>query len=235
MPDPRVAPLVIEPPAEAVGIRPAIVEPHRRPAHRQAGAVRDPRVVQTDRPARHVVPLVRASRRTACRAEVLGCSDRLEHPSEQERPKVERYPHALRDGGRQRRSEIGKRTRVVEPELERARSGAALDAKELPNAEKQLAAAKNGTQMVGIGKLYFSTGDYAKAADAIQKGIAKGATDVDDANLLLGIAYARAGRVADAQAAFAAVKAPALSDVARLWQIKLETSAAPAAAPAATG
>ena len=36
------------------------------------------------------------------------------------------------------------------------------------------AAAKTGTQMVAIGKLYFSAGDYANAVDAIQKGLAKG-------------------------------------------------------------
>ena len=97
----------------------------------------------------------------------------------------------------------------VQAELERAKSGAALDAKELPNAEKQLAGAKTANQMIGIGKLYFSAGDYAKAADAIQKGLAKGgATDADDANLLLGIAQSRAGRAADAQTAFSAVKEP---------------------------
>ena len=91
--------------------------------------------------------------------------------------------------------------------------------------------------MIGIGKLYFSAGDYAKAADAIQKGLAKGgATDADDANLLLGIAQARAGQAADAQTAFSAVKNPTLADVARLWKMKLETPATapePAPAPAA--
>ena len=118
----------------------------------------------------------------------------------------------------------------VQAELERAKSGAALDAKELPNAEKQLAGAKTANQMIGIGKLYFSAGDYAKAADAIQKGLAKGgATDADDANLLLGIAQARAGQAADAQTAFSAVKNPTLADVARLWKLKLDT---PATAPA---
>ena len=125
----------------------------------------------------------------------------------------------------------------VQAELERAKSGAALDAKELPNAEKQLAGAKTANQMIGIGKLYFSAGDYAKAADALQKGLAKGgATDADDANLLLGIAQARAGRAADAQTAFSAVKNPTLADVARLWKMKLDTPATapePAPAPAA--
>jgi len=121
-------------------------------------------------------------------------------------------------------------------DLERARSGATADARDLPNAEKQLAAAKNANEMIAVGKLYFSAGEYAKAADAIQKGLAKGgATDADDANLLLGIARSRAGNSTEALAAFDAVKTPALTEVARLWKLKLETAtAAPAtAAPAA--
>jgi Tetratricopeptide repeat len=89
--------------------------------------------------------------------------------------------------------------------------------------------------MVAIGKLYFSTGDYANAVDAIQKGLAKGGvTDVDDANMLVGIANARQGKATEARAAFDAVKAPALADIARLWKLKLDAAApAPAAAPAA--
>lgn len=128
----------------------------------------------------------------------------------------------------------------AQADLERARSGAAADAKDLPNAEKQLAAAKSANEMIAIGKLYFSAGDYPKAADAIQRGLAKGgATDAEDANLLLGIALSRAGNTTDALAAFNAVKTPGLAEVARLWKLKLETAApaataaAPAAAPAA--
>jgi outer membrane protein assembly factor BamD (BamD/ComL family) len=122
----------------------------------------------------------------------------------------------------------------AQADLDRARSGAAVDAKDLPNAEKQLAAAKSGNEMVAIGKLYFSAGDYAKAADAIQKGLAKGGvTDADDANLLLGIAQSRSGNATAAAAAFDAVKLPALAEVARLWKLKLEAAPAPAAPPAA--
>jgi hypothetical protein len=123
----------------------------------------------------------------------------------------------------------------AQSELERARTGAAADAKDLGTAAAQLAAAKTGTQMVAIGKLYFSAGDYANAADAIQKGLAKGGVaDADDANMLLGIAQSRLNKPAEARAAFDAVKAPALTDLARLWKLQLETAAAPAApAPAA--
>jgi outer membrane protein assembly factor BamD (BamD/ComL family) len=118
----------------------------------------------------------------------------------------------------------------AQADLDRAKSGAAADAKDVATAAAQLAGAKTGTQMVAIGKLYFSMGDYANAADAIQKGIAKGGvTDADDANLLMGIAHSRQGKLAEARAAFDAVKAPALTEVASLWKLKLDTAAAPAA------
>ena len=83
-------------------------------------------------------------------------------------------------------------------DLERDRAGAAADSKELPGAAKALANAKTGNDMVAIGKLYFSSGDYANAADAIQKGLAKGGvTDTDDANALLGVALVRSRQAGD--------------------------------------
>jgi Tfp pilus assembly protein PilF len=124
----------------------------------------------------------------------------------------------------------------AQADLQRARSGAALDAKELPNAATQLASAKTAQQMLGIGKLYFSAGKYAEAVDAMQKSIAKGGLkpdDVDDANLLIGIANARLGKSAEASAAFDAVKSPTLAEIAKLWKLKLQPAQAPAPAPAA--
>jgi tetratricopeptide (TPR) repeat protein len=119
-------------------------------------------------------------------------------------------------------------------DLDRARTQAAADAKDLPNADKALAVAKTGNEMVATGKLFFSSGDYAKAADAIQKGLAKGGvTDVEDANLLLGVAYARSGKSAEATTALSAVKDAKLAEVARLWKLKLESDAMAAATPAA--
>jgi hypothetical protein len=120
----------------------------------------------------------------------------------------------------------------AQQDLDRAKSGAAVDAKDLPSAGQQLASAKTADQMAGIGKLYFSQGDYANAVDALQKGLAKGGLkDADDANLLLGIANARLSKPTEAKAAFDAVKNPALAEVAGLWKLKLESGAA-AAAPA---
>ena len=118
-------------------------------------------------------------------------------------------------------------------EIAFARTGAEADRKELAGADAALAAAKTGNDMVSLGKLYFSTGDYGKAADAIQKGLAKGGvTDADDANTLLGIALARAAKPAEAVTAFQAIKDPRLAELGRLWQLAIQTP--PAAAPAAT-
>ncbi len=119
-------------------------------------------------------------------------------------------------------------------DLDRARTAAATDSKDLPGAAKALAAAKTGNEMVAIGKLYFSAGDYANAADAIQKGLAKGGvTDIDDANALLGVALVRAGKTADARAPLGAVKDPKYAAITRLWVLYLDSTAAAAAEPAA--
>jgi len=124
----------------------------------------------------------------------------------------------------------------AQADLDRARTQAAADAKDLPNADKALATAKNGNEMVATGKLFFSAGNYEKAADAIQKGLAKGGvTDVDDANMLLGIAYARSGKIAEGNAAFGNVKDAKFADVSRLWKLKLETAATAAAPPPSAG
>jgi tetratricopeptide (TPR) repeat protein len=118
----------------------------------------------------------------------------------------------------------------AQSDLDKARSQAAIDRKDLPGAEKSLAAAKTGNEMVAIGKLYFSTGEYARAVDAIQKGLAKGGvSDTDDANALLGVAQVRAGNLAGARAAFDAVKDARYAAIARLWLLYLDTKPAPAA------
>jgi tetratricopeptide (TPR) repeat protein len=116
----------------------------------------------------------------------------------------------------------------AQAELQRARTAADADRKDVPGAEQALASAKTGNEMVATGKLLFSVGEYEKAADAIQKGLAKGGVpDSDDANALLGIAQARAGKATEAAAAFDAIKDAKLGEVARLWKIYLETKAKP--------
>jgi tetratricopeptide (TPR) repeat protein len=123
----------------------------------------------------------------------------------------------------------------AQADLARARSGADADQKELPGADAALAAAKSGNEMVAMGKLFFSVGEYGKAADAFSKGLAKGGVgDADDANTLLGIALARSGKNAEAIEAFNRVRDPKLGEVVRLWKLLVETRSQPAApAPAA--
>jgi hypothetical protein len=117
----------------------------------------------------------------------------------------------------------------VQADLQRAQNGAAADAKDLPGAGKALAAAKTGNEMVAVGKLYFSSAEYAKAADAIRMGLAKGGVaDTDDANALLGIALIRAGTQDAARAAFTAIADPKYASVARLWILYLDSSNKPA-------
>jgi hypothetical protein len=122
----------------------------------------------------------------------------------------------------------------VQADLDKAKSQAAADRKDLAGAEKALSEAKTGNQIVATGKLYFSVGEYAKAADAIQKGLAKGGvTDLDDANALLGVALVRSDKPTEARAAFEAVKGAKYAEVARLWLLYIDAKAAPTVA--ATG
>lgn len=91
----------------------------------------------------------------------------------------------------------------------------------LPGAAQKLASATSGDQMYEVGKLYFSNGDYAKAADAFSKAVAKGGlSDLDDANMELGVALVRAGKKAEAAKAFDAVKDPRFAEVAKLWKLR---------------
>jgi tetratricopeptide (TPR) repeat protein len=121
----------------------------------------------------------------------------------------------------------------AQADLQRARAGADTDRKDLPGADAALAAAKTGNEMVALGKLFFSSAEYPKAADAFRKGIAKGGvTDADDANALLGIALARGGQGAAALEAFGLIKDPKLGEIGRLWKLHIETSTQAAVAPA---
>jgi len=105
--------------------------------------------------------------------------------------------------------------------LDAAKRKADGERQAIGSAGQKLAAATTGEQMYEIGKLYFSAGDYPKAADAFGKAIAKGGlSDLDDANMELGVALLRAGKKAEAVKAFDAVKDPKFAEVARLWKIR---------------
>ena len=89
----------------------------------------------------------------------------------------------------------------------------------LPKAASQLQAAKTGEEIEKIGELYFSAGDWTKAASTLQKAVAKGGVeDPDRAYMLLGVALKRKGDKAAAMKAFDAVKDPKFAEVAKLWK-----------------
>ena len=72
-----------------------------------------------------------------------------------------------------------------------------------------------------MGQLFFSAGDYANAADALRKAIAKGGVgDIDNAHMTLGVALVRQGKNAEAAKAFDAIKDPQFAEVGRLWKLR---------------
>lgn len=96
----------------------------------------------------------------------------------------------------------------------------------LATQETRANAAATGVAASQTGDAYLSAGSYAKAATLYQTALQKGGVDADAVNMHLGIALARSGDKAGAQAAFAAVKGEPRADIASLWTTWLGTSAA---------
>jgi tetratricopeptide (TPR) repeat protein len=104
--------------------------------------------------------------------------------------------------------------------LDAAKRKAEIERATLPKAAAMLAAAKTGEDMLAVGRLYFSAGDYARSVDALRKGLAKGgAVDADATNALLGAALARQGNKAEAAKAFDAIKDPKFAEIGKLWKM----------------
>ena len=80
---------------------------------------------------------------------------------------------------------------------------------------KALAAA-TGAEALKAGDALLGSGDYAKAATLYRAALQKGGIDPNIANTRLGIALARAGQAAEAEAAFRAVTGPR-AELANLW------------------
>jgi tetratricopeptide (TPR) repeat protein len=103
--------------------------------------------------------------------------------------------------------------------LEAAKRRGDVERAALPKAAATLAAARTGAEMLKVGEMYFSAGDYANAAAAVQKAIAAGGiADMDNAEMLLGIALKRKGDKAGAAKAFDLVKDPKFAEIAKLWK-----------------
>lgn len=103
--------------------------------------------------------------------------------------------------------------------LDAAKRKADVERAAVARAPAALASAKTGEELAGIGRGLFSAGDYAKAADAFSRALAKGGlSDADNTNMLLGIALYRQGNKAAASKAFDAVKEPKFAEIAKLWK-----------------
>jgi hypothetical protein len=127
--------------------------------------------------------------------------------------------------------EVGKKLNVFKAadELSRAdrylKSNATRAAEaraELPQMATAAKAAPTGNEYVALGMQYFSFGEFAKAAEATKAGIAKGGLkNLDDNQVLLGIAQLKAGQKADAVQTLRAVKTDnaVTLRIAKLWAL----------------
>ncbi|MDB5695608.1 MAG: hypothetical protein JWN21_1151 [Sphingomonas bacterium] len=96
----------------------------------------------------------------------------------------------------------------------------------LASLEAKANASANGLLAGQTADANLSTGNYAKAASLYRTALQKGGVDVDTINTRLGIALARSGDKAGAQAAFAAVKAGPRGEIAAFWTTWLNSTPA---------
>jgi tetratricopeptide (TPR) repeat protein len=103
--------------------------------------------------------------------------------------------------------------------LKESKQAVALDKGTLAAQDAAARAKTTGENDVKLGAAYLSYGETEKAIEALQRGLGKGGVkNPDDAGLLLGIAYLRAGNKPEAAKAFSNVKAdPTMARIAKLW------------------
>jgi tetratricopeptide (TPR) repeat protein len=105
--------------------------------------------------------------------------------------------------------------------MAQAKQQAGEDRKQIAQLDKE-ARVKGGEADVKVGLAYLGLGDYAKAVEAIERGlqpdhVAK-VKRVDDANMMLGIAYVKLGKKDEATKAFEAAKPdPRMARAATIW------------------
>jgi tetratricopeptide (TPR) repeat protein len=105
-----------------------------------------------------------------------------------------------------------------------ASSRAQGDQASLEAAAKTALVAANARQAMVTAEAYYGYGDYAKAAELYRAALTKEGVDKDLANLRLGMALARAGDKAGAEAALKAAGG-SRTDVAKLWLTYVATKA----------
>jgi tetratricopeptide (TPR) repeat protein len=106
--------------------------------------------------------------------------------------------------------------------LRQARRGAAEDKQQVAALDKQARAGTNGEADVAVGLVYLGVAQYDKAVEAIQRGLqpdrVKRVKRVDDANMILGIAFTKLQKKDEAGKAFTAAKAdPRMARAAEIW------------------
>ena len=103
-----------------------------------------------------------------------------------------------------------------------AKKSATADKASLTQLAKEAEKATQGQADVALGQAYLSYGMFDEAIGALQRGIKKGGvTDVDEAQVSLGIAYLRKNQKDAARQAFKAVKADSKwHDLAEMWEIR---------------
>ncbi len=91
----------------------------------------------------------------------------------------------------------------------------------LAASEKDAASKPTGAQLISTGEAYLGAGDYAKAVELFQKGIAKGQINENEAayaKLRLGIAQFKAGQKDEARKTWGEVKSDnGAGSLARAW------------------
>jgi tetratricopeptide (TPR) repeat protein len=106
--------------------------------------------------------------------------------------------------------------------LAAAKKQVTTDRAALPQLAKDAEKATQGQADVGLGQAYLSYNMLDEAIVALQRGIKKGGvTDIDEAQISLGIALMKKGQKDQARQAFKAVKADSKwADLAELWSLR---------------
>jgi tetratricopeptide (TPR) repeat protein len=116
------------------------------------------------------------------------------------------------------KAQQGRYDRLLEAAKQRATASRAA----LPQLAKQTQQAANGQADVVLGQAYLSAGNYDEAIAALQRGLKRGGvTDVNEAQIDLGIAYLKKGQKEQARQAFRAVKKDSdWGSLAELWALR---------------
>jgi tetratricopeptide (TPR) repeat protein len=106
--------------------------------------------------------------------------------------------------------------------LRRAESAIASE-EPIAKQEARAIPEKVGNQDVGVGQVYLSQGNYAKAIDAFKRALTKTPRLKTETTIRLGIAQAMSGDKAAARATLATVTGdPKLVELAQLWALYAE-------------